>query len=51
LIADEPLKKDSYETKYWNLLRKNEKIFRVIPSSESGEIAEIVEKNNAQKFL
>lgn len=51
LIADEPTKKGSYEAKYWNQLRNNEKIFRVIPSSESGEIAETVEKSNAQMFL
>lgn len=51
LIADEPTKKSSYESSYWNQLRKNEKIFRVIPSSESGEVADTVERNNAQMFL
>lgn len=51
LIADEPSEKGSYKVKYWNQLRKNEKIFQVIPSSESGLVAETVNSKNAHTFL
>lgn len=51
LIADEPLKKNTNEAKYWNQLRKNESILSVIPSSDSALVAELIESKNAHKFL
>lgn len=51
LIADEPSKKNTQEAKYWNLIRKNEKLFQVITSSEAGLVAEAVESNNAHTFI
>lgn len=51
LIADEPSKKNTQEAKYWNQIWKNEKLFQVITSSESGLIAETIESKNARTFI
>jgi len=51
LIADEPVKKNSPEAKYWNQIRTNENIFKVILSTESGMVADIIDRNNAQMFI
>lgn len=50
LIADQPNKK-TQEYKLWKQLFNNETLLKVISSDESGQVADLIEENNASKFL
>lgn len=50
LIADQP-KKTTSEYKFWRQLYKDETLLKVISSDESDQVAELIDKKNAGKFL
>lgn len=50
LISEEPKEIDSKEHKFWESVKLN-KIIKVIDPEESGQVAELIIKENSSKFL